>query len=148
MAYEIHSDHIHAVREHLDYREKNGYSTHTVSLFDPNDRSVVIATDALVYIATTDNEAYLGYSRPVDIAWHVLGAHGPSGPNWEYVLELGRALRSLFPQYRDRHLCALEGEICKLLLVLEKEDHDGIITISRVVEHVRNFVLTTIVKII
>ncbi|MBO6850508.1 MAG: gamma-glutamylcyclotransferase [Marinobacter sp.] len=87
MAYRVSP----AVFEHLDHREKNGYLRLSVRLtFDDGSQS-----DGLVYIATEDNEAFLGAAADVDIARQIARAVGPSGPNSEYLFRLADSLRRL-----------------------------------------------------
>ena len=93
------------VFSHLDYREKNGYlrlST-PIILDDGND------VEGLIYIATPDNEAFLGPASESAIASQIARAKGPSGPNVDYLLGLATALRQL--QADDPHVFALEREI-------------------------------------
>lgn len=88
--------------EHLDIREKNGYLRFTTPLvFDDNSEQ-----EGLVYIATQDNDAWLGPASDADIAAHIAGSRGPSGPNDEYLLRLATALRELGAD--DPHVFALE----------------------------------------
>src|SRR5690554_654379 len=64
------------VFEHLDVREKNGYLRFTTTLtFDNGSHG-----EGLVYIATEDNEAFLGEAPDEDIARQIASAVGPSGP--------------------------------------------------------------------
>jgi len=51
--------------------------------------------EGLVYIATEDNEAFLGEAPEADIARQIALATGPSGPNSEYLLRLADSLRQL-----------------------------------------------------
>ncbi|WP_309045519.1 gamma-glutamylcyclotransferase [Marinobacter sediminicola] len=79
------------VFEHLDVREKNGYLRFTTTLtFDNGSHG-----EGLVYIATEDNEAFLGEAPDADIARQIASAVGPSGPNSEYLLRLAESLRAL-----------------------------------------------------
>ncbi|MCM0613745.1 gamma-glutamylcyclotransferase [Marinobacter sediminum] len=79
------------VFEHLDVREKNGYLRFTTKMtFDDGSHA-----EGLVYIATEDNEAFLGHAPEADIARQIAGANGPSGPNSEYLLRLAESLRTL-----------------------------------------------------
>ena len=79
------------VFEQLDIREQNGYlRLGTEMTFE--DGSV---DTGLLYIATADNEAYLGKASEYDIAVQICGATGPSGPNDEYLLELAKSLREM-----------------------------------------------------
>ncbi|MFT7338955.1 MAG: cation transport protein ChaC [Marinobacter maritimus] len=79
------------VFEYLDVREKNGYLRFTTTLtFDNGSHG-----EGLVYIATEDNEAFLGHAPEADIARQIASAVGPSGPNTEYLLRLAESLRAL-----------------------------------------------------
>jgi cation transport regulator ChaC len=90
---------------HLDYREKNGYLRLAIEMrFE--DGSV---HEGIVYIARTDNAAYLGPASEEAIARQIAAARGPSGPNSEYLLELARALRELGKE--DAHVEAIERHL-------------------------------------
>lgn len=105
MAYLITPD----VLESLDIREKNGYLRVVTELyFDDGDRS-----EALVYIATEGNEAWLGEAPMREMAHQIAEAIGPSGPNRDYLLHLADALREM--GHEDAHVLALE----KALLTFE-----------------------------
>lgn len=75
----------------LDYREKGGYARSTEQFFSKDGDPI----EVLVYIATTENENYLGYAPAKAIAAQVHSSTGPSGDNDEYVLELAEALRAI-----------------------------------------------------
>lgn len=80
-----------SVFEHLDVREKNGYLRFSTPLtFDDGSHA-----EGLVYIATEDNEAYLGHAPDAEIARQIASAAGPSGPNADYLLRLAESLRAL-----------------------------------------------------
>jgi cation transport protein ChaC len=97
-----------SVFEQLDEREKNGYLRLTTELtFSDGSQD-----RGLVYIATTDNEAWLGEASEYDIARQICGAQGPSGPNRDYLIELARSLRELGVQ--DRHVFDIEMHIRQL----------------------------------
>jgi len=79
------------VFEHLDVREKNGYLRFSTTLtFESGSHA-----EGLVYIATEDNEAFLGHAPEADIARQIATATGPSGPNSEYLFKLAESLRTL-----------------------------------------------------
>lgn len=100
MAYLIEHD----VFEHLDHREKNGYERYPVRVsLDTSGLTV----DGLVYVAAEDNHAYLGPADLADVASHISRAHGPSGSNTDYLLQLADALRQLGDD--DPHVYALEA---------------------------------------
>ena len=90
-----------SVLEHLDFREKNGYLRFEAELTFENGESSL----SLVYIATADNEAYLGPASDQIIARHIADSAGPSGTNRDYVLELARALRQQSAE--DAHVFAI-----------------------------------------
>ena len=93
------------VFEYLDVREKNGYLRLSTTLtFDDGSHA-----EGLVYIATEDNEAFLGHAPDADIARQIASASGPSGPNAEYLLRLAESLRALGADCP--HTCAIESHL-------------------------------------
>ncbi|MEQ6888775.1 gamma-glutamylcyclotransferase [Halomonas sp. CS7] len=92
----------------LDIREKNGYLRELTRLhFD--DGGQPAGAEGLVYLATEDNAAFLG-DAPLDtIAAQIAAAHGPSGPNRDYLVHLARALRELGVD--DPHVFALAARL-------------------------------------
>jgi glutathione-specific gamma-glutamylcyclotransferase len=102
----------HAVFEHLDHREKNGYERNDVDLqfADARERGVV-------YIAHPGNQAFLGESAIESIARQILTSTGPSGTNREYLYELAAALRNLDAD--DPHVFELEAHV----KMLEADGH-------------------------
>ncbi len=92
----------------LDIREKNGYMRVATEFTLDDGRHV----EGLVYIATADNAAFLGPASEREIAQHIAGSHGPSGPNREYLVGLANALRTL--RADDPHVFAIEYELLKL----------------------------------
>ncbi|MDZ7668905.1 MAG: gamma-glutamylcyclotransferase [Gammaproteobacteria bacterium] len=95
MAYRVEQDVVSRIFETLDHREKNGYVRREVDLqsLDPGIGDPVIA--AVVYIAATDNHAYLGPAPLPDMVRQIVSSHGPSGANLDYLLELAAALRAM-----------------------------------------------------
>ena len=92
----------------LDLREKNGYlRVATEMTFDDASHAT-----GLTYIATPENEAYLGAASEYEIARHIRGAAGPSGPNDEYLLELAAALRAL--GLHDQHVFDIESHMLQM----------------------------------
>ncbi|MBT6272771.1 MAG: gamma-glutamylcyclotransferase [Chromatiales bacterium] len=102
IAYRLEAAQVARLFEGLDYREKNGYERCTVTL-EPHDGD---AFEGVVYIATPENEAFLGQAPSTDIAAHICRSEGPSGPNREYLLRLAAALREL--DVDDEHVFELE----------------------------------------
>ncbi|KAJ1974257.1 hypothetical protein H4R34_004785 [Dimargaris verticillata] len=114
VAYKVAEAEVEAVRQHLDHREKNGYTVHKVHIYHPEyDHPVV--EDALVYIGTSENEAFLGPADAEIIAKQILSSIGPSGPNIDYLLNLCQALRDLHPTALDSHMIELEQCVVKAL---------------------------------
>ncbi|WP_106476883.1 gamma-glutamylcyclotransferase [Phytohalomonas tamaricis] len=91
--------------EQLDIREKNGYLRVVTTMhFDGGGEA-----EGVVYIASEDNEAWLGPAPERDIARQIAHSHGPSGPNRDYLLHLADALREL--GHDDEHVFALEHHL-------------------------------------
>jgi cation transport regulator ChaC len=101
MAYRITGETL----KPLDIREKNGYLREVTTLtFSGGEHA-----KGLVYLATEENPAYLG-DAPLDaIAAQIDRAHGPSGANREYLLNLACALREL--NVDDPHIFALADRV-------------------------------------
>ena len=102
MAYEVD----HAVYEHLDHREKNGYQRHRVDIELIEAGGTVEGT---LYVAGTDNPAFLGPANPDELVEQILSAHGPSGSNREYLLKLDKALREIGET--DSHVANLARQV-------------------------------------
>lgn len=104
MAYRIQPE----VLQQLDMREKNGYLRERVPIyFSPQT-----AVEGLIYLATADNEAFLGAAPPHQIAQQIAQAHGPSGSNRDYLLNLDRALQELGVE--DSHIASLVASLPRL----------------------------------
>ena len=109
MAYRITPE----VLAPLDVREKNGYLREKVPLtFVDKQGNGTEQSEGLIYLASDDNPAFLGEAPLTDIAQQIAHAHGPSGANKEYLLNLATALRELGAE--DAHIFALEHQL-KLL---------------------------------
>ena len=102
MAYEVD----HTVFEHLDHREKNGYQRHRVEIERIETGDTVNGT---LYVAGTDNPAFLGPADPDELVEQILSAHGPSGSNREYLLKLDKALREIGEE--DSHVACLAERV-------------------------------------
>ncbi|XP_060564602.1 putative glutathione-specific gamma-glutamylcyclotransferase 2 [Ruditapes philippinarum] len=111
IAYEIHEQDAETVRQHLDHREKGGYTTVKVT-FHPCDQSEDV--DLVLYIGTEDNPNYLGPAPLDDIANQIYRSVGPSGKNIEYLLNLANAVRTELPGVEDSHLFDLESKVLEL----------------------------------
>ena len=82
----------HRVFEHLDYREKNGYQREPVTITLAAES---LQVPGMLYVADQDNPAFLGPATMPQLAQHIAAAHGPSGSNRDYVLQLADALNEL-----------------------------------------------------
>jgi cation transport protein ChaC len=91
VAYRVAPEAWERVIADLDYRERGGFDRKDVTV-EFRDRDGV---QALVYVATERNPNFLGPAPDAEIAAQIRGAHGPSGPNTEYALELAAALRGI-----------------------------------------------------
>ena len=114
VAYRI----AHAVYEHLDHREKNGYRRMDCGMTFVDGGSAV----GTVYLATPDNEAWLGPAPEREIAAHVLASEGPSGRNVDYVLQLIDALARY--GVREPHLEAIRVAIVEIDVVASRRGGD------------------------
>ncbi|XP_026314913.1 putative glutathione-specific gamma-glutamylcyclotransferase 2 [Hyposmocoma kahamanoa] len=112
IAYKIKQEDSEKVTEHLDFREKNGYTRKSVMFYpqDPKMKQFPLT----LYIATEDNESYAGPASVEDIAKQIINCSGPSGTNKDYVYKLAETLRNLMPGVKDDHLFALEEALKKL----------------------------------
>ena len=93
----------------LDEREKNGYLRLSTDMtFDDGSHA-----SGLIYIATANNEAYLGEASELEIARQICAAAGASGANSDYLLDLAIALREL--GLEDSHVFDIESHIVQIL---------------------------------
>lgn len=103
MAYRVSDTVWTEVLAKLDHREKGGYERHEVELHAA-DGAVL---PGLVYLASADNENYLGPASADVIVAQIDRARGPSGPNDEYLLRLEHWLREAGEH--DPHVFELAG---------------------------------------
>eukprot|EP00795_Rhopilema_esculentum_P011465 gene11465-21674_t len=112
MAYQVLPASVPEVMAYLNHREKGGYSLHSVD-FHPKEAGL-LRFPVYVYIATEDNEEFLGDAPPAEIAKQIATSVGPSGYNSEYLLELAKAVRKMGVQ--DEHLFDLEKRVREELI--------------------------------
>ena len=107
LAYRVHPEDADEVLATLDIREKGGYrrAQLEVELGGDTPRSV----GCITWLADPDNEGYLGPAPLEQIAAQVWSAHGPSGPNREYVLKLDATLARLGVE--DLHVTSLARSV-------------------------------------
>jgi cation transport regulator ChaC len=115
VAYAVAEADRAGVLDQLDHREKGGYARHHEPVRERPD-APPFAT-ALVYVATPDNENYLGCAPLPAIADQVVNSRGPSGKNSDYVLRLAAALRAIGAH--DDHVFRLEALVLARLSKLE-----------------------------
>ncbi|KAG7665543.1 uncharacterized protein J8A68_000945 [[Candida] subhashii] len=130
VAYYIAPENVQYVKEYLDIREQNGYSTHLVPFHILNIESVESSPstsimnelsqdektgdyyiESMIYIGTIDNEAFVGPESIEDTAKVIKTSQGPSGTNVEYLQLLTNAVRGLDPRIHDYYL----EDLCKLI---------------------------------
>ncbi|XP_077286344.1 putative glutathione-specific gamma-glutamylcyclotransferase 2 [Arctopsyche grandis] len=112
-AYEICEEDIEVVSNHLDFREKNGYTKTSVKFY-PNLDSDLHPFELIIYVATPDNVSFAGEADIETIAKQIVSCSGPSGTNKEYVYRLAAAMRSIAPSIIDSHLFDLEKAVQNL----------------------------------
>lgn len=65
-AYEIYEEDIEVVSNHLDFREKNGYTKLSVKFY-PNLDSDLDPFELIIYVATSDNVSFAGKKTLFDV---------------------------------------------------------------------------------
>ena len=66
----------------------------------------------LLYVATAENEEFLGHAPSSEIAYQIYHSIGPSGPNLEYFLNLVNVLDEM--GIKEDHIIELHKEIIYL----------------------------------
>lgn len=105
MAYQVDTDGAHATMRELDFREKGGYRRERLGVVLRSGARL----RALTYVAAPDNRNYLGSADLHAMATQIIGAHGPSGANLEYLQLLERALVEAGAQ--DLHVSMLMAAV-------------------------------------
>lgn len=116
MLYKVADENIDHVIRQLDHREKNGYDMHKTRVYGLDGG--VLVEDAVLYIATTSNDSFLGPIVGDDgvecVAQHIAASVGPSGRNSDYLLQLAEALR-LITTDTDHHIADLEQRVKQIM---------------------------------
>lgn len=118
-AYYVGPDDVAKVKEYLDIREKDGYTTHKVpfhvlNVCDesenanevmqniPKNKNGDYIIESLIYIGTLDNVSFVGPEDIEKTGEKIKTSRGPSGENSEYLIELCKAVRNLDVKGRSR----------------------------------------------
>jgi cation transport regulator ChaC len=103
VAYRVEDDAWDEVLAILDARESGGFERRSLPIgFDANGSARV---PGLTYVAGEGNPNFLGAAPLPAIAAQIRGAHGRSGSNLDYALQMATALREL--QVEDPHVFAV-----------------------------------------
>lgn len=110
-AYYVEPKNVEKVREYLDVREQDGYTTHNIPFIitDIPEKSsftsqVLRETPSIgevsyinssIYIGTIDNESFIGPESISETAKIIKHLQGPSGLNIDYLESLVRSVRGL-----------------------------------------------------
>nr|CAB3230353.1 cation transport regulator-like protein 2 [Phallusia mammillata] len=111
VAYKIPEEKVTDVRNHLDYREKGGYSAVNVEFY-PRDSNLA-PFKLMLYIGNPGNPNYAGPAEHSEIAKIIASSVGPSGKNTEYLFNLAKYVRDNIPEDKDSHLFDLERLVLK-----------------------------------
>lgn len=106
IAYRVAADRRHETLAMLDHRERGGYQQREVAITIRDSRMI-----GVTYIATPDNEHYLGPAPIHRISAEVRRAVGPSGRNVDYLRELAQVLHAI--PATDAHVFALARLACQ-----------------------------------
>lgn len=110
VCYRLPADKEGEIMAALDYRERGGY----VRIRVPFEYEVAPGrtekVDAITYIASPDNEYYLGPVPMEDMVRQIYFARGESGKNIDYVLNLARHLETMGLADNHIHELALQLE--------------------------------------
>ncbi|KCV68370.1 hypothetical protein H696_05286 [Fonticula alba] len=114
VAYRIPASDWPKIKEYLDYREKNGYETHTVAVYANEGDTCPLVEKAIIYVATEDNPEYLGPDSEESIANQIAHSVGPSGDNSEYLFQLQN-----WTIQHPKTRCAHIDRLCELVRAIQ-----------------------------
>merc|ERR1712071_359534 len=97
--------------QYLEQREckLGGYRTLITTFYSRN--GVMPPLPVFLYIATADNNQWMGPAPMGDIAAQVTECRGAAGHNIEYVIRLADSFRDHLPEVHDDHLFSLEASV-------------------------------------
>ena len=110
VCYRVGKDDVAKVLSDLDFREKGGYTRDLVEVAPA--KGVGPAVRALLYTANPANPNFFPVclTESLDAAAQIIArAHGPSGPNDEYLYRLSDFLDSV--EERDEHVLGLTARV-------------------------------------
>lgn len=110
VCYRLPSDKEEEIMAALDYRERGGYVRIHVPFEYEVSAGVTEKVTAITYIASPDNEYYLGPVPMEDMVRQIYFARGESGRNIDYVLNLARHLETMGLADDHIHELALQLE--------------------------------------
>mmetsp|Transcript_283 Transcript_283/g.508 ORF Transcript_283/g.508 Transcript_283/m.508 type:complete len:221 (-) Transcript_283:553-1215(-) len=99
-AFRIDPGHADGILQKLDIREQNGYEVIIRDVYDKSHQ--IVAHNCMVYVANKHNPSWRGGEKFELMAERILRAAGISGPNFEYVANLYRALEQM--KVEDKHV--------------------------------------------
>lgn len=107
VCYRLPEDKEDDIMAALDYRERGGYVRIDVPFeFETSPGSnQIVRVNAITYIASPDNQYYLGPAPMDDLVRQIYFARGESGKNIDYVLNLARHLETM--GLHDEHIQSL-----------------------------------------
>ncbi|KAJ7373698.1 Cation transport regulator-like protein 2 [Desmophyllum pertusum] len=108
IAYEIEAKDIPNVINYLDFREKNGYKATWVTFHAEGYSHSSIPSASYILRRRTMN-FILGLHRCPEIANQILLSTGPSGTNYDYLVNLAQAVRRINPDIKDDHFISTGG---------------------------------------
>ncbi|CUM65099.1 uncharacterized protein PRCAT00002725001 [Priceomyces carsonii] len=126
-AYYIEPKDVEYIKNYLDVREQDGYTTHKVPFHvvsmskEHADEKHVLETlprndvtgdyylESVIYIGTINNSSFVGPEDILSTSDVIKKSEGPSGKNFEYLFKLGRAVLELdeLGKSKDKYLESL-----------------------------------------
>ena len=83
------------------------------TIFSPRDDAMK-SCSVIFFMATPQNEYYLGKASMDAMAMQIVNAVGPCGPNIDYVTKMADYIREHIPEDKDKHLFALDKRVREL----------------------------------
>ncbi|EDO49305.1 predicted protein [Nematostella vectensis] len=126
ISYQVDAQDEPSVLRYLDIREKDGY-TAGFTTFHPSG-NLEEQFQVMLYVATQENEFYLGPAPLPEIAYQIAHSKGTSGKNSEYLLNLAAVIEKITEHDHqcDNHLFELE-KLVKKELSKQREGRDALL---------------------